>query len=60
MEEKEKFGSISDLMRARLKRDVNTPYGKLSVEVKRLFPKSKYNIRHWSWYRSAVRNNRAD
>lgn len=53
-----KFDSISQLVVFHLSKNPNMPYEKLTMEVMRLKPKSKWGKTHYAWYKSAIKSNR--
>jgi len=55
MTKKAKYGSITALMKALLKTEAKNSYEKTLKEVKSFFPESKFNERHFSWYKSAFK-----
>ncbi len=50
--------SIGQLVVSRLKKNPNYSYDKLTAEVKKLKPKSKWQESHYSWYKSALKAGR--
>lgn len=52
---KVKHASITSLMKALLKKSPVVDYKAVLKEVKSFFPESKFNERHFSWYKSAYK-----
>ena len=53
MGRKPKYSTITGLMKALLGRHPEAKFEATEREVKRLFRKSKFDRRHFSWYRCA-------
>lgn len=52
---KSKYGSITALMKERLKAEPGMKFDKAEGLVKANFPRSRFNERHLSWYKSALK-----
>lgn len=55
---KVQYRSVAALVKAKLGTNINYPYEKLTQEVLKLCPESKWDMRQYSWYRSAIRSGR--
>ena len=50
-----KWSSITRLVKESLREDESIKYDAIMRLVKRFFPESRFNERHWSWYKTSYR-----
>lgn len=49
------FKSITILVKEKLAKDPEIKYAAIKAQVVKFFPESKFNERHFSWYKSAFK-----